>query len=245
MKRRDCNALVALLPLMAGPARSGAASDTLKVSVAYMPALAESPDKGLVIDMVKALQKVAGRPFDIVVQPFARSIGDVVASKADAHVPLLQVPGSSASTDKFDYASEVLYPVNFVLYTKQGSAVTPQTMKSARIETDMGHKGYFDFPTTGSSDLLLSLKKVLLGRADGVVFADTVIDPMIRSQGLTGLKRAMYKVFDVKFVLPKGGHGGATDKLLSAAIRKLKTSGEWARLTQQVGLGRPYDDWQP
>ena len=246
MKRRSIAVFSIFLPAaISFPIYTQAADKITKISVAQMPALAENKEKGVVINFLKAMEKASGQTFDIVVQPFARSIGDAIEGRADAHFPLLQAVGAPNSTGKFDYSTEVVYPVNFVLYTKKGSSFTPDTIKTAKIETDIAHTDYFDFSTTGSSDLLLSLKKVDAGRIDGVIFADNVIDPIIKSNNLTGLKRSMYKVFNVKFVLPKGGNGGSADKAITAAIAKLKASGEWSKLTEAVGLGRSYDNWQP
>ena len=244
MNRRRITLLAALVAGLF-PLLAAAADEAIKVSVAQMPVLAESKDKGLVINMLKAMERVAGRPFDISVQPFARSIADASDGRVDVHFPLLQAIGSPNSTGKFDYSSEVVYPVNFVLYTKKGSGVTVDSLKAAKIETDIAHTSYFDFPATGSSDLLLSLKKVDAGRIDGVIFADTVLDPVVKSNQLNGLQRTMYKVFNVKFVLAKGANGSPADKVLSASIAKLKASGDWGKLTEAVGLGRPYDNWQP
>ena len=65
-----------------------------KASLANMPVYAESPEKGVLVDLAKAMAKVSGVPISIVVEPFARSIHNVTQAKtADFHMPLIVPPG--------------------------------------------------------------------------------------------------------------------------------------------------------
>jgi polar amino acid transport system substrate-binding protein len=241
MFKRDFLKAAGAALAFSGPAF--AAGKTWKVTVAQMPVVSESRDKGVFIDLLKSMERACGDRFEVQVVPFARSIGDVADRKADFHWPLLQQPGSPGTREKFDYASPVLYHVNFVLYTAKNSSVSLASLGKSKIETDAAHVEYFDFPVVGSSNLEGSIKRVDAGRLDGLIFADVAIDPIVKATKLSNLKRTLYKRMPVMFVLPKGERGGPTDKFLTATVDKMKASGEWAKGV--AALDAAYDDWQP
>lgn len=220
-----------------------AAGKTWKASVAQMPVLSESKDKGVWIDLLKALAKASGDTIEIEVVPFARSMANLMEGRADFHLPLLQVPGSPNGREKFDYSTDGTSQVNFVAYITKTSSVTVATLRKANVETEAAHLEFFDFPVRPSTNIENSLKKVDAGRIDAFIFADTATDPVLKSTKLPNVKRELYARFDVKFVLPKGGNGGATDKFLSQTIAKLRASGEWQKVTQPLNIA--YDNWQP
>lgn len=102
------------------------------------------------------------------------------------------------------------------------------------IETDVAHTPYFPFDTQPSAHILGSLKKLEIGRIDGFIFADDATDPLIKANNLQNIQRQLYRRFEVKIVLPKGGAGGATDRFLSEAIRKLRASGRLDEIMRPV-----------
>ena len=87
------------------------------------------------------------------------------------------------------------------------------------------------------------MKKVDAGRLDAFIFADAAADQFIKQNKLTNIKRQLYKRFDVKIILPKGGRGGPTDKFLSENIAKLIKSGEMAKIMGQIDA--QFNNWQP
>ncbi len=81
----------------------------------------------------------------------------------------------------------------------------PNRLADYLIETDVAHTLYFPFDTQPSADILSSLKKLELGRIDGFIFADDATDPLIKANNLQNIQRQLYRRFEVKIVLPKGG----------------------------------------
>ncbi|QTA92862.1 substrate-binding periplasmic protein [Desulfonema magnum] len=220
-----------------------ASAKDLKASIAQMPIHAESKDKGVLVDLVKAIAEVSGHKTDIRVVPFKRSVYYVTSGKADFHLPLIKNPALREETLDYDYSTETIFHVNFVLYSNKNKAINKAHLKNYYIETDLAHVRYFDFPVHPSSKIKNSLIKADMGRTDGFIFADTACDPLIKKYNFKNIRRKLYKRFEVKIVLPKGGRGGETDKILTSAINKLRKSGRYQKIMGTIDL--PYDDWQP
>jgi polar amino acid transport system substrate-binding protein len=214
----------------------------IKASFAKMPGYAESVDKGILIDFVKAIEEVLGVKIERTVVPFARSVNNAVEGEADFHLPLIKLPESKSKSLPYDYSTETIFHVNFVLYTNKSKNISTGNLKGKNLETDRAHINYFEFPIKPSAGIENSLKKVNAGRIDGFIFADFATDPVLKKLNLKNIKRQLFKRYDVKMVLKKGGRGGEVDKLLSEAIAKLKKSGEFDKIMSV--LEKPYDNWQ-
>lgn len=221
--------LLALLPL------SGQAAD-YKASIAQMPVYAESQDKGVLVDLIKAMAAASGKSIEWQVVPFARSMSDVESGKVDFHMPLIKPIDMSKAN--FGLSTETIFHVNFVLYTNKAKPMDANKLAGTAVETDAAHVAYFPFDIKPSSSLESSLKKLDLGRIDGFIFADNASDPIIKANNLGNVKRQLYKRFDVKIILPKGGKSAATDKFLSEAIKKLRDSGQFAKIMDPID--RPF-----
>jgi polar amino acid transport system substrate-binding protein len=212
----------------------------LKVSLAQMPVYAESTDKGVLVDMSKAIAGAAGRTLELQVVPFKRSLDNVITKKVDFHAPLIVNPTLNESDLDYDHSTITIFHVNFVLYSNPTKQLDMDNPGEYSLETDAAHVQYFPFKIAASSDLEASLKKVDAGRIDGFIFADMASDPLVTQLGLNNIKRSLYKRFDVKIILPKGGKGGATDKLITSAVAKLKADGKWDPIMSV--LDQPYKD---
>jgi len=215
---------------------------TIKASFAKMPGYAESVDKGILIDFVKAIEKVLGTKISRTVVPFARSVNNAVSGEADFHLPLIKLPENKNKNLPYDYSTETIFHVNFVLYTNKKKPVDIKNIKKANIETDRAHIAYFEFPIKPSAGIGNSLKKLTSGRIDGFIFADVATDPVLKQLKLKNIRRELFKRYDVKIILKKGGRGGNIDKKLSEAITKLRKSGEYNKIMS--ALDKPYDNWQ-
>lgn len=224
------NWTVAACMLLAATSASWAAGKTWRVSLAQMPGYAESTEKGVLVDFVKAIGKASGDKIELQVVPFQRSMNDVQERKVDFHMPMIQLPGSETGTGKYDYSTETIFHVNFTLYSTKGLNVNPGNVSRFKVETDQAHVDYFGFPIIPSSSIESSLKKVDAGRIDAFIFADLASDPLVDANKLANIKRQLYKRFNVRVVLPKGEHGGPTDKFLSETIARLRASGEMDRI---------------
>lgn len=242
MRNVTLTSIFLFLLVVSFAAGHSAAAD-YKVSLAQMPVYAESLEKGVLVDFTKAIAQESGKAFDVVVVPFARSINNVVTKQADFHMPLIAVPDIDMATLEYDYSTETIFHVNFVLYTKKESGITIDKLPDARVETDIAHVAYFDFKITGSSNIEQSLLKLNAGRIDAFIFADFATDPLVKKNNLTQIQRDLYKVYDVKIILPKGGLGGPTDQFLSETIGKLREKGIYDSIMGVIDT--PYDNWQP
>jgi len=220
-----------------------ASAKELKASLAQMPVYAESMDKGILVDLVKLIEKESGVTIHRDVVPFARSMDNVINRQVDFHMPLIMVPNADESKLPYDHSTETIFHVNFVLYTNKSKPLDASKLASYKLETDRAHTQYFPFPIEPSANLESSLKKLDAGRIDGFIFADFASDPIIKQNSLKNIHRSLYKVFDVKIILQKGARGGEVDKLLSSAIQSLRKKGEYDKLIGPVD--RSYDDWQP
>lgn len=237
----SCASLIILLSifLLAPPSYAR----DFKASLAQMPVFAESRDKGVSVDLVKAIARVSGATITYELAPFKRSLQNVIDGEVDFHIPLIKNPTVSEDSLNYDYGTTVIHHVNFVLFTNKDKPVDMNKLADYQIETDAAHVKYFPFKITPSSDITASLRKVNAGRIDGFIFADSVSDPIIKKEQLSNIKRQLYKVFDSMFVLPKGKKGGETDQMLSAAMKKLADQGELKNIVRVID--QPYDPWQP
>lgn len=214
-----------------------------KASLANMPVYAESADKGVLVEFVKALAAESGQTISIEVLPFARSMDSVISRKVDFHLPLIKVPDGDESKLTYSHSRETIFHVNFVLYTNKAKPLDPSKLGQYKLETDKAHTQYFPFPVEGSASVEASLKRVDTGRIDGFIFADFASDPVVRATKLKNVHRQLYKVFDVKIVLPKGEAGGPTDEFLTKTIAAMRKKGTFARIMSAIDT--KYDDWQP
>ncbi len=242
MTKLKCKLIVFIATVFLSISVNGFAAD-YSASLAQMPVYAESLEKGVLVDFTKAIAAESGKKVDISLHPFARSMNNVTSGKADFHMPLIAVPDIDMSTLDYDYSTETIFHVNFVMYTKKGSGITKEKLSTSKVETDIAHVAYFDFKITGSPNIEQSLKKVNAGRIDAFIFADFASDPLVKKNKLTNVKRELFKVYDVKIILPKGGRGGSTDLFLSDTIKKMKDSGSFNKIMSAIDT--PYDNWQP
>jgi polar amino acid transport system substrate-binding protein len=213
------------------------------VSFGNLPQLAETKDKGILVNMVKALDKSMGGTSDIGVFPFPRSIDNVTSGKAAYHLPELEDPKTDPASLPFDLSEAKFFEVPFVLYSNKGKNISVKDLAGKKIETSAAHTRYFQFKITGSSCFECSLKKVDAGRIDGFIFAMWESDSLVKKNNLKNIKRELYQMFDVRAILPKGQRGGATDKYLTEGVAKLTASGDYAKLMGPLLKG--YVEWQP
>jgi len=152
------------------------ASD-MKASLAKMPVYAVTADKGVLVDLTKAMAKTSGKAIEIQVVPFNKSMHDLMDGKADFHMPLIKPENVDEAKLNYANSKETIFHVNFVLYTNKNKPIDKSKLKDYRIETDLAHVGYFDFPVKGSTRIDSSLKKVNAGRIDGFIFCGFRLRP--------------------------------------------------------------------
>ena len=217
-----------------------------KASLAEMPVHAEVAEdgiSGIQVALVRAIAEVSGEEIEIGVYPFKRSMDNVIRDNpsADFHIPLIKNEIIPEEELPYYYSTETIFHVNFVLYTQKGSDVKMDNLSQYTIETDAAHVIYFPFETLPSSSIENSLKKVNSGRIDGFLFADTPTDPVLKELGYENIQRRLYKVFEVKIILPKTERGKEVDKMLIKAIGKLRESGKLKEIEGPVD--QPFKEW--
>ncbi len=218
----------------------------LRASLPLIPPLVESKDKGILVDLLKAMAeeyKTGKITWDV--YPFARSLDNVEKGKADFHMPLLVNPNMAVDKLPFQFSSEMIFRVLFALYTnKNNKEINPKNVSNYKAETDVGHTAFFDFKIDGSSDIESALQKVDKQRIDAWIFAMPESDAALKKLGLKNIKRWEYKKFDVRIVLAKDQNGKEVDKVLSEVIGKLRASGKYQKIMAPI-LDQKFDDWQP
>ena len=112
----------------------------LKASVAYIPLLAESPEKGAFVELVKAIDEVyTDGTISINIYPMPRSINNVVTGKADFHVPMMRSPYVSLDDKPFQFASQRMGTVCFVIYSHTEHPITKDAIVEATSEQPLKH----------------------------------------------------------------------------------------------------------
>ena len=218
------------------------------VSIGESPNSAEadaSGGHGMLLDLVRALDRATHSSTKIVLHPFARSFRETAAGRADFHIPLIQgdqVPPPPGLV----YVTEVDFgQIQFVIYSRKTNPLDAKTVAGAGIiESEPGHEAFYPFPVSPTYCVPCSLDKVLLGRSDALIVPSEVVDPLLKSQPdvYKGLHRALYKSYPVRALVPANVDSKATRRYLIDGVKRLKETGELWKIT---GHDRAYSDWQP
>ena len=75
----------------------------LVASLARLPGLAEGPDKGAFVEVVKAMAELHPGGIRIELYPFARSFRNMEAGQADFHIPSMRNPEIPADKLSFRF----------------------------------------------------------------------------------------------------------------------------------------------
>ena len=215
-------------------------------SIGESPISAEADAQGghgLLVDVVRALDKATHSSTKIVLRPFARSLKETAAGHADFHLPLIQNDDSPAPPGLV-YVMDVDFgQVQFVIYSRKLAPFDAKTVAGAKIvETEPGHESFFPFPVRVTHCVACSLDKVLLGRADALIVPTDIVDPLLKNPKYQGIHRAFYKAYPVRALVPANADSSATRRYLIEGVKRLKETGELWKIT---GHNQPYVDWQP
>jgi hypothetical protein len=200
---------------------------------------------GRQVDIVRALDRATHSSTKIIVQPFARSLKETAAGRADFHMPLIQDIGSPAP-EGLVYVTEVNFGyIPFVIYSRKVAPLDAKTVSSAKnVEIEPGHESFFTFPVKGTPCVPCSLDKVLLGRADALIVAADIIDPLLAQPKYKGIHRALFKTYPVRALVPANADSAATRRYLIDGAKRIQETGEmWKILGHD--MSNPYSDWQP
>ncbi len=205
-------------------------ADTIKVTLPLLPPVINQDKTGLLADLIRLMDQASSEhSFTIIgVYPFMRSMENV-GKKADLHWPSLEKPGGIDSHN-IVYSTETFYEVNFVLYTKKGSGIRVDNLKGYKIGTQRGQEEYFPFPVVAVRDLTSGLRMVDKKRLDGLIFSMLETDMALKQTGLKSIDRQLYKLLNVKMVLPNSPRGRVVDKAITKTMKILRANGEYEKL---------------
>ena len=215
-------------------------------SIGESPISAEadaSGGHGMLVDLVRALDKATHSSTKIVLRPFARSLKETAAGHADFHIPLIQ-NGNSMAPAGLVYVTDVDFgQVHFVIYSRKTAPLDAKTIAGAKIiETEPDHELFFPFPVSVTHCVPCSLDKVLVGRSDELIVAEDIIDPLLSDPKYKGIHRALYNSYPVRALVPANVDSSATRRYLIEGVKRLKETGELWDITHH---NLPYSDWQP
>jgi len=198
---------------------------------------------GMIVDLVRALDKATHSSTKIVVRPFARSLKETAAGHADFHIPLIQNEGSP-TPEGLAYVMDVDFgQVQFIIYSRKTAPLNARTVAAGKvIEAESGHESFFTFSVSVTNCLPCSLDKVLLDRADALIAPAEVIDPLLHDPKYKGIHRALYKMYPVRALVPVNVDSTATRRYLIDGVNHLRETGELWKITRH---NLPYSDWQP
>lgn len=226
----------------------------LVASMGQLPVLVEDKDTGPFVELVKAIDDVYTEgEIKREVYPFKRSLRNVVNGIADFHIPLIKNPLVPESVLPFRYSSVPTGPVAFVIYSHAEYPITKQDIVKAaekrnsafpyKIDTLQGHSEFFDFPVTENYDFESALRRVNIKRIDAAIMPQEECDSVIKKIKMKDIHRDLYYEFDSMIVIPKGEKGDEIDRIITTALKKLKSDGRLEQLNEKIH--KPYIDWQP
>jgi hypothetical protein len=240
--------LALILLLLAGAfcATSHAQTYDRVASIGESPFSAEEGDKGdrgMLVDLVHALDKATHSSTKIILRPFARSLLETAAGKADFHLPLIQ-NGNSSAPEGLAYVTEVDFgQIPFVIYSRKTDPLNTNTVRSNKIViTEAGHASFFPFLLSESHCVPCSLDMILANRADALIVPAEIVDPLLTDPKYKGIHRALYDYFPVRALVPANADSSATRRYLIDGVTQLKKTGELWEITKHKSV---YEDWQP
>ena len=216
----------------------------LKATLSRIPLLSESSEKGLLVDLLKAMDEIYTEGnISIEVYPSARAIDNLVKRDYDLLMPMLRSQHVNEAELPFAYSEMPVFTAMFVLYTnKNNKEITPENAGNFVIETEAPLVNYYGFKARVSSGPELSLSKVDMGRIDGYIMAMTETDGVLKPLNLKNIKRTYFGTFDAPIVLKKGPEGKEVEKILTDLLNRLKENGTYAKIMAPM-LNQEFKEW--
>jgi polar amino acid transport system substrate-binding protein len=224
---------------------------TLAYAKEYKVAIKDLPTASEFVAMIKEIIEASGNTASIQVVPQARADYMVSNNEVDLQYPIIVIPDVEKQKNlKYDLSSIELLKSAWVLYTNKKKPIDPEPLRKGnpnnhRIETDPSRLDDFTFAAIGSTNYEASFKKLDTGTIDGIILSQSTGDSVLKKLGLKTIKRQFWFEYVRTFSLPKGARGGEIDKMLSAGLEKLKTTGRYEVLIGKQAQAAKYDDWQP
>ena len=224
----------------------------LHASLGQIPGYAETPDKGLYVDLFKVIDEIytAGKII-IEIFPMPRSIDYAITGKSDFHAPILRNPSVDASLLPYRMVKEELGEVTLVIYSNADAPLTKEMIDKMlkedkflySIECAGGMEALLPFPFSPTNNLENSLKKIESKRIDALVWAQEEVDLLLRNLKAKSIHREYYQNMDDVIITQKGARGAEIDNALSDILQKMKKTGRLQEMYSKIHV--PFKDWQP
>lgn len=238
--------------VLAAGAFARAEPGDLKASLAQIPGIADTPEQGVFVDLVKAIGGAyPGGRITIALYPWGRSIQNAISGSADFHIPSFVRPGTSDAGFPYSWVPEPLGSFTLVIYSRRDRPLGRKDLLDALarggrfpyvVEVGGGTERMFPFPTVASNDQVASLRKVQARRIDAVIYG-VEADQHVKALRLDAVHRAVYGRFDDVIVVPKTPRGEEVKRVLAVALRRLKASGRLQQIYRRAHSR--FTDWQP
>jgi hypothetical protein len=219
----------------------------------YTVLVADIQGLDTLIQLVKTMGEDMNVTFDMQKVPFARMISMIQSKQANFGTPMLFLKDPNKIKQlPFDYSTAVIDRMCFILYTNKAKPIDVTNLKNGnsnkyQIESDIGNMQMFNFSTLASTNIPGSLKKVNDGKIDGYIMGVAPTDDILRANkdSMKNIKRQLWDIFDMGFIIQKGAKGGPDDKFLSAGMKKMVDSGKFLKIIGDLAPVEKYVDWQP
>lgn len=218
---------------------AGAWGLDVRVSLPLNPPMIVDETHGPLVTMIQAMG--ASFPQDRVtvtgVFPFARSVQNVIAGRADLHVPLIRNPHVPDAELPYDFTTQSLGFSVFVLYTNRGNPqARPDQAGKLSIEVEPDHLALFPHLGRRETPVDSGLRRVAQGSLDAYLCSMDAGDEALKRLGLTTVKRWEFETFMAYGVIAKGTRGGPVDQWFTQAFLRLQAEGKTPE-------SRPFVDW--
>lgn len=244
-----CSAAAAIM--MAGGI-GWAQSNDIKVSIANIPGMADSPEKGVFVEFMKALDEeyTEGRIL-IEVVPFGRAHRNVATGDADLALPGFILPGTPDAKFPYSWIPEPMGAFTMVIYSPASKPLGKKDVDEAMarggkfpfvVEAGGGSEAVFPFPIQANNDLPGALKKVQAKRSDAVLWASEG-DLVLRELRLKGVHREAFDQYHDVVLVSKTPRGELVKAKIDAAMKRMRASGKLQKVYAKVHPA--WEEWQP
>jgi polar amino acid transport system substrate-binding protein len=209
-----------------------------------LPLLSENNEKGLLIDLIKAMDELYTEgDISIELFPSRRALDNIANRDYDFNMPFLRSEHINEADLPFALSTMSIFHPIFVLYTnKNNKDINSRNAGNFKIETEAPVINYFGFKANISAGPESSLRKVDMGRIDGYIMAMAEIDSLLKQLNLNNIKRTYFDTFDAPIVIKKGPKGKEVEKILTDLINQLKENGTYGKIMAPM-LNQEFIEW--
>lgn len=219
------------------PAKKG----PIKVALGYAPVISSKLSDPFP-SYFKKISDFNNQDFAIRIFPVQRSRWMLEQGKVDFQSPYISNPKVKEKNLPFKISSTTLWQVNFVLYSHKDLDLNTIDYSQLRIVTDRAWLDIMGIHVKPTTDITAALKMVNAGRLDGVIYANTVTDPIVKELKLINVHRSLFGTFDVKALIAINDRTDMIDEFITKGAESLIDSPERQILATD---STTFENWQP